>query len=114
MRAPVKAAPLAADQPIEIEPRRSPHVAGIGHELGAVEGLGKEFLAKRDRGVLVELAQPVRLEGLVSRLDYESRGVAIKLINVGLKPAMLRLAEVESERVERLGDTEPDVAIGAD
>src|SRR3984885_7696231 len=114
MRSPVKAAPLAADQPIEIEPGRSPHVARIGHELRALEGLGKKLLAKRDRGVLVELAQPVRLEGRVGRLDYEGRSVAIKLINVGLKPAMLRLAEVESERVERLGDTEPDVAIGAD
>src|SRR5580704_3775810 len=114
MRAPVKAAPLAADQPIEIEPGRSPHVARIGHELRALEGLGKKLLAKRDRGVLVELAQPVRLEGRVGRLDYEGRSVAIKLINVGLKPAMLRLAEVESERVERLGDAEPDVAIGAD
>src|SRR5580704_1529580 len=114
MRAPVKAAPLAADQPIEIEPGRSPHVARIGHELRAVEGLGKKLLAKRDRGILVEFAQPVRLEGRVGRLDYEGRSVAIKLINVGLKPAMLRLAEVESERVERLGDTEPDVAIGAD
>src|ERR1700722_12734154 len=114
MRSPVKAAPLAADQPIEIEPGRSPHVARIGHELRALEGLGKKLLAKRDRGVLVELAQPVRLEGRVGRLDYEGRSVAIKLINVGLKPAMLRLAEVESERVERLADTEPDVAIGAD
>src|ERR1700729_234395 len=114
MRAPVKAAPLAADQPIEIEPGRSPHVARIGHEVRAIEGFGEKLLAKRDRGILVELAQPVRLEGLVGRLDYEGRSVAIKLINVGLKPAMLRLAEVESERVERLGDTEPDVAIGAD
>jgi hypothetical protein len=114
MRAPVKAAPLAADQPIEIEPGRSPHVTRIGHELRAVEGLGKKLLAKRDRGILVELAQPVRLEGLVSRLDYEGRSVAIKLINVGLEPAVLGLAEVEGERVERLGDAEPDVAIGAD
>src|SRR3984957_15925105 len=114
MRAPVKATPLAADQPIEIEPGRSPHVARIGHELRAVEGLGKKLLAKRDRGILVELAQPVRLEGLVGRFDNESRSVAIKLINMGLKPAVLRLAEVESERVERLGDAEPDVAIGTD
>src|SRR3984957_1244467 len=114
MRMPVEAAPLAANQPIEIEPGRSPHVARIGHELRAVEGLGKKLLAKRDRGILVELAQPVRLEGLVGRLDYEGRSVAIELINVGLKPAVLRLAEVESERVERLGDAEPDVAIGAD
>src|SRR3984957_5261858 len=114
MRAPVKAAPLAADQPIEIEPGRSPHVARIGHELRTVEGLGKKLLAKRDRGILVELAQPVRLEGLVGRLDYEGRRVAIEPINVGLKQAVLRLAEGESERVERLGDAEPDVAIGAD
>src|SRR5580704_3414567 len=113
MRAPVKAAPLAADQPIEIEPRRSPHVARIGHELRALEGLGKKLLAKRDRGILVELAQPVRLEGLVSRLDYEGRCASVELVDVGLKPAVLRLAEVESERVERLGDAEPDVAIGA-
>ena len=40
--------------------------------------------------------------------------LAIELVDVGLKPAVLRLAEVESERVERLGDAEPDVAIGAD
>ena len=40
--------------------------------------------------------------------------LSVELVDVGLKPAVLRLAEVESERVERLGDAEPDVAIGAD
>src|SRR3984885_1425094 len=114
MRAPVKAAPLAADQPIEIEPGRSPHVARIGHELRAVEGLGKKLLAKRDRSILVEFAQPVRLEGLVGRLDNEGRSLAIELIDVGLEPAMLGLAEVKSERVERLVCAKPDVAIGTD
>src|ERR1700729_1254939 len=114
MRAPVKAAPLAADQPIEIEPGRSPHVARIGHELRAPEGLGKKLLAKRDRGILVELAEPMRLEGLVGRLDYEGRSLAIELIDVGLEPAVLGFAKVEGERVERLGGAEPDVAVRAD
>ena len=40
--------------------------------------------------------------------------LAVELVDVGLEPAVLRLAEVEGERVERLGDAEPDVAIGAD
>ena len=40
--------------------------------------------------------------------------LSIELVDVGLEPAVLRLAEVEGERVERLGDAEPDIAIGAD
>jgi hypothetical protein len=56
MRPAVEAAPLAADQPIEIEPRRPPHMARIGHELGAIEGLGENCLAEGDRAVLVEFA----------------------------------------------------------
>src|SRR6202020_1025058 len=114
MRTAVEAAPLAADQPIEIEPRRTPNVARIGHELRAIEGLGEKLFAEGDRAILVEFAQPVRLEGLVGRLDYEGRSLAIELVDVGLEPAVLRLAEVESKRIERLGDAEPDVTIGAD
>jgi len=74
----------------------------------------KIFSQKGDRAVLIEFAQPMRLEGLVGRLDNEGRSLAIELIDVSLEPAMLGLAEIEGERVERLGRAEPDVAIGAD
>src|SRR6202044_3247056 len=33
MRAPVETAPLAADQPIEVEPRRTTQMARVGHHL---------------------------------------------------------------------------------
>ena len=74
----------------------------------------KICLAEGDRAVLVEFAEPMRVEGVLSGFDNEGRSVAIELVDVGLEPAVLGLAEVEGERVERLGDAEPDVAIGAD
>src|ERR1700728_2639314 len=56
----------------------------------------------------------MRLEGGLSDFDNEGRGAPVELVDVGLEPAVLGLAEVEGERVERLGGAEPDVAIGAD
>src|SRR5277367_2091311 len=46
MRAPVEVAPLAADQPVEIEPGRTSQMARVGHELRAIEGLGENLLAE--------------------------------------------------------------------
>src|ERR1700734_4167851 len=56
----------------------------------------------------------MRLEGGLGGFDNEGRCAPVELVDVGLEPAVLRLAEVEGERVERLGGAEPDVAIGAD
>src|SRR5271154_7166315 len=56
MRPAVEAAPLAADQPVEIEPGRTSQMACIGHELRAIEGVGENLLAEGDRAVLVEFA----------------------------------------------------------
>src|ERR1700679_1038975 len=56
----------------------------------------------------------MRLEGGLSGFDNEGTCAPVELVDVGLEPAVLGLAEVERERVERLGDAEPDVAIGAD
>src|SRR3984957_3943458 len=114
MRTAVEATPLAADQAVEIEPGRAAQMPRVCHELRAIEGLGEYLLAERDRAVLVEFAETMRLERVVGRLDDEGRRPAIELIDVGLEPTVLGLAEVERERVERLGDAEPDVAIGAD
>src|ERR1700677_986253 len=56
----------------------------------------------------------MRLEGGLGGFDNEGRCASVELVDVGLEPAVLCLAEVEGERVERLGGAEPDVAIGAD
>src|SRR6202453_1333047 len=56
----------------------------------------------------------MRLESCLGGFDNEGRCAPVELVDVGLEPAVLRLAEVEGERVERLGGAEPDVAIGAD
>src|ERR1700733_8664768 len=56
----------------------------------------------------------MRLEGGLSGFDNEGRCAPVELVDVGLEPAVLGLAEVEGEGVERLGGAEPDVAIGAD
>src|SRR6202044_2865757 len=72
------------------------------------------LLAESDRAVLVEFAKPMRIEGVLGGFDNEGRCASVELVDVGLEPTVLGLAEIEGERVERLGDAEPDVAIRAD
>ena len=89
-------------------------MARVGHELRAIEGLGENLLAESDRAVLVEFAKPMRIEGVLGGFDNEGRCASVELVDVGLEPTVLGLAEIEGERIERLGDAEPDVAIRAD
>ena len=44
----VEMAPVAADQPVEVEPGGTAQVACIGHERRPVENFGEEFLAEGD------------------------------------------------------------------
>ena len=112
MRLAVEVAPLAADQAVEVEPGGTAQVAGIRHELGAVEHLGKQVLAEVDRALLVHLAKAVLLVGLLGGFHDEGRGLVVELVDMGLEPAVIRLAEVEGEGVVELVRTEPDIAVG--
>ena len=113
MRAAVEMAPAPADQPIEVQPLRAALVAGVGHQLRAVERLGEQVLAETDRGFLTELVEAVRLVGLFGGLDDEGRGLVVELVDMGLEPAVFGLAEIEGEGVERFVRAEPDVAVRA-
>src|SRR5947207_1094153 len=46
----------------------------------------------------------MRFEGVLSGFNNKGRCASVELVDVGLEPAVLRLAEVEGERVERLAD----------
>ncbi|MNV74871.1 hypothetical protein D3C71_1681230 [compost metagenome] len=67
----VEMAPLAADQPVEIQPCRTAQVPRIGHQLGAFQHFGKEPLAEVYRALLVHLTEVVLFVGLFGRFDDE-------------------------------------------
>ena len=93
----------------QAEPRRW---RALVISLCAVQRLGEQALAECDRLVLVHLAEAVRLEHVLGRLDDEGRGLGVEPVDVRLEPAVLGLAEVEGEGVELLVGAEPDVAVG--
>ena len=51
----VEVRPLFAGDALEIEPSRAAQVAGVGHQLFALQISGKDLLAKGDGLVLVGL-----------------------------------------------------------
>ena len=111
MALPVEMAPLAADQPVEIEPRRAAQVPGIAQELGTVENLAEKFLAKGDRTRLVGFVEALRPEDVFRGLDDEGRGVFVELVDMRLEPAMLSATEIEREGVVAFLGAEPDEAV---
>lgn len=97
----IEHAPFAADQAAEVEPGRAAQMPCVGEELRPIQRFGKNLLAEFDRALLVELVEPVSLEGLLRRLHDEGRGLAVELVDMRLEPAMLGLLEVERKGVEQ-------------
>lgn len=102
--------PLAAENAIEVEPRRAAQVAGIAHQLVAIEILAEYALAKRDRARLVGLVEAGGQPILLARLNDEGAGVGIETVGVELEPTPFRLFEGEGEGIEPLVRAEPDIA----
>ena len=72
----------------------------------------KELLTKGNRLRCVGLIQTMRKPNILGALDNHGAGVGVKLVDVGLEPAMFCLLKQKSEGVVALMRTQPDVAIG--
>ncbi len=110
----VVVAPAPADEPVELQPGGTALVACVRHQARAVEHFREEVFAEGNGGVLIEFAEAVGVVGLLRRLHDEGRGVLVELVDMRLKPAVFRLAEVEGEGVVELVGAEPDVSVRAD
>ena len=111
MAAPVEMRPLLALDLLEVEPGRAAQVARIGHERRALQVAGKHLFAKRNGLGLVGLVQPVGQPDILGAFHDEGGGVLVKLVNVGLKPAVLGFLEQKREGVIQLVRAQPDVAV---
>ncbi|MPM67879.1 hypothetical protein SDC9_114804 [bioreactor metagenome] len=105
--------PLLAHHALKVDPRRAAQMARIGHQPRALQVVGKELLAERNRLRLIGGVQAAGLPGLLGGLDDEGRGGVVELVDVRLKPAMRGAHEVEREGVVYLVRAQPDVAVGA-
>ncbi len=105
--------PLLAHHALKVQPRRTPQMTRIGHQRMALQVVGKELLAKRNRLRLIGLVQAVRQPHVLGALHDEGRGVFIEFVDVGLKPAVLGFLKVEGEGVVQAMRAQPDVAVGA-
>ena len=88
-------------------------MARIGHQFGAFQGVGKQLLAKRNRGILVGLVQAMGQKHMLRALDDEGGGGVVKLVDVGLKPTVLGLLKIKGEGVVQAVRAQPNEAIGA-
>ena len=86
-------------------------MAGIGHELFALEVVGENLLAESDGLLLVGLVQAAGLPGFLGGLDDEGRGLVVELVDMGLEPAMLGAHEIEGEGLVHLVRAQPDEAV---
>ena len=112
MAAAVEVRPLLALDTLEVEPGGAAQMARIGHQLRALQVVGEEPFAERDRLVLVGTIEAVRLPDRFGRLDDEGRRRLVELVDVCLEPAVFGLFEQEREGVVELVGAQPDVAIG--
>ncbi len=109
----VEKRPLCALHTLKIQPRRATQVAGVGHQSGPLKVVAKHLFAKGNRLVWVGLVQPVGQPGCLSALHNKGGGVFVKLVHVGLKPAVLSFLKQKSERVVELVRAQPNEAVGA-
>ncbi len=87
--------------------RRSVEVRAVVEQPVPVERVGEEALAEGEALLLRHPVEPGGVPRLLAALDDERARVLGELIAVRLKPAVLGLAEVERERLERAVRPEP-------
>ena len=103
--------PGVADHARKTDPlRRAAEVLGIADQRLAVQVLGKQPLAKGNALLLAHRRQAVRLPDRLGRFDDEGGGVLVKLVGMGLEPAVLGLLEGEGEGVKGFVRAQPDKA----
>ena len=108
----VESGPVVALDSLEIEPSRAAQVAGIGHQLLALQVLGKELFTKGNRGILIGLVQTVGQPDVLRAFDDEGGRLVVKLVDVRLEPAVFGLLEQKGEGVVQAVGAQPDVAVG--
>ena len=87
-------------------------MASIGHEWVATQVGGKQLFAEGHRLVGAQRIQAVGRPDVLGRFDDEGGGLFVKLVDVGLEPAVFGLLENEVEGVELLVGTKPDKTVG--
>ena len=108
----IEVRPLPALDLLKIKPGRTPQMARIRHQRSALQMGGKELFAKGNRLRLVGLVQAVRQPDIFGALHDKSRGLGVKLVDVGLEPAVLGLFKQKGKGVVALVRAQPDVAVG--
>ena len=90
--------------------RRTTQVFGIGHEGMAVQVFGKQLFTKCHRLFLRHVLKPCGLPNRLWCFHNEGGGVAIKLVSMGLKPAMFSLFNGKRESIKQLARAQPHKA----
>ena len=88
-------------------------MARVGHQPGALQGVGKYLFTKVYGTLLIGFIQPMCLPDMLRALHDKRGGGVIKLVNVRLKPAVLGFLKGKGKGVKRFVGAQPDVAIGA-
>ena len=103
--------PGLAHHPRKADPvGRAAQVAGVADQGVAVQVSGKQALAESHTFLLAHVVQPVGLPDRLRRLDNKRRRVFVKLVGVGLEPAVFGLLECKGEGIKGLVCAEPDEA----
>ena len=86
----VEVHPALADDAREADPlRRAAQVRRVRDQRVAVERLGEQLLAERDRVFLLHRVEAGGAPDVLGRLDDEGRGVVVEAVGVRLEPAVL-------------------------
>ena len=112
MAAAIEQRPLLAGDALKVEPGRTAQVAGIAEQLFAFQVGGKQRLTEGDGQRGVGLVQPVGQPDVFGAFDDEGGGAGVKLVDMGLKPAVLGFLEQEGEGVIPFVRAQPDEAVG--
>ena len=102
------------DKPV-LAPNRgetSPY-ASVLDESVTGELFGEQLCTVSSDHLFLGVLHPRRAPGLLCALDDERRSTGLILVRVNAPESVFVLAEVEGERGERLGRTEPHEAVGA-
>ena len=103
--------PLLAGDALEVEPGRAAQMAGIAEQFFALQVGGKQLFAEGDGQRGVGLVQPVGQPDVLGAFDDESGGAVVKLVDMGLKPAVLGFLEQKGEGVVGFVRAQPDKSV---
>ncbi|EWS64060.1 hypothetical protein Y695_02702 [Hydrogenophaga sp. T4] len=103
--------PGLADHARKADPvGRAAQVFGVADEGVAIEVSREQLFAESHTFLLTHVFKAVGLPHIFRRFDDEGRGLIVKLVGVGLKPAVFGLFECKREGVKGLPGAEPDEA----